>query len=99
MALNPNPTAWSMDPASRDPDGAWTGWHFPMARSPNIMRSIPAVVTSQPNMAGRGWRRTTLDYRRRRADSDIDLGICDTAKQSYAQQSCCEKFAHCGFSR
>jgi hypothetical protein len=75
MTFDPVPTAWTLNPMTRNPFGYRTRRKTIMTRDPNIFMTIPSPVPRDPSISGSRWRRGRFDNNSRRADAHIDSSV------------------------
>lgn len=97
VAFDPDVTAVSRDPMAPDPNCVGAGWLNVISGGPHIVAAVPAVIAGVPGPVGvcRRRRRNAFDsVRRRWADADDDLGVCDTCSEKEAAGGGEEDFLH-----
>lgn len=77
IARNEHITATAMFPSWRDPHRVLTRRNLPSTRFPYIGATVPAVITTDPNVIGTRPRGAMLDSQRRRTDMYHDIGGTD----------------------
>jgi hypothetical protein len=88
MSFDQDPSAVAMNPAMSDPDRTWMRRVIPAAGNPDIVRTIPAVITVDPHESSLRWWRTALHNRSRRPYPDVHLCERGRGEQSESKQSC-----------
>lgn len=86
VAFNKDPAVAAMNPAVLHPNGMRTRRYNPRTGNPNVVRSIPAMVSRRPNVAGTRRDHAALHNGARRANVYDHLRGARTGNQRASQQ-------------